>query len=311
MAYDFDVIIAGSYSADLIFSGLKELPRLGIDTVGTGFIMTPGEAYISAVAMHRLGIKVGWAADFGNDEFSQFALKCAREEGLDETLFVLHDRPYRRISAAASYPEDRMFITYYDPDPKVPAVISALIKYSARALFVPGLYIGALLSTGKKLVRLKGMKLVMDGNSSEGEMNGNSKQSKLIRKTIRSVDIFLPNAREAQRLTGVQNLETSASMLGKLCPLVVVKDGANGSIAALDNKTVRMSAITVNPMDTTGAGDNFNAGFLFAYLNGWSIEECLKCGNISGGLATTALGGTFPKITSDDLRRYLDSWQVG
>jgi sugar/nucleoside kinase (ribokinase family) len=128
MSLDYDVLVAGSYSADLIFSGLGEPPQLGKDVVGTNFMMTPGEAFVSAITMHRLGIQVGWAVDFENDNLSQLALYCAREEGLDDSLFVIHDRPYRRISAAASYSDDRLFITYNDPDPSVPAIIPALIK---------------------------------------------------------------------------------------------------------------------------------------------------------------------------------------
>lgn len=305
MAYDFDVIIAGSYSADLIFSGMKGLPQLGLDTLSSDFLMTPGEAYISAVSMHRLGLKVGWAADFGNDNFSQFALKCAREEGLDESLFVHHDQPYRQISAAASYPEDRMFITYYDPDPKTPAVIPAIIKYRARVLFIPGLYTGDLLRVGKKLVSLKGMQLVMDGNSSEGDMIGKSSVSKQIRQAIRSTDIFIPNAREARRLTGEQDLDRAALQLGDVCPLVVIKDGPNGSLACSAGQILHVPAISVNPTDTTGAGDNFDGGFLYAYLDGQPLETCLKWGNITGGLSTTAIGGTYPKITSEIVRSML------
>src|SRR4030042_6321222 len=119
MASMFDVIVVGNYSVDLIFTGMSEFPQLGKDVVSTEFKMTPGEAFISAVSIHRLGIKVGWAADFGNDDFSQFALRCAREEGLNEALFAFHDQPYRRISVAATYPNDRAFITYYDPDPQI------------------------------------------------------------------------------------------------------------------------------------------------------------------------------------------------
>src|SRR4030065_2586287 len=100
MASTYDVIVVGNYSVDMIFTGISESPQLGKDVVSTEFKMSPGEAFIPAVSMHRLGIKVGWAADFGNDDFSRFAIQCAREEGLDEALFVIHDRPYRRISAA-------------------------------------------------------------------------------------------------------------------------------------------------------------------------------------------------------------------
>lgn len=305
MALIFDVIIVGSYSVDLIFSGLGEFPQLGKDVIGTDFQMTPGEAFISAVSMHRLGINVGWAADFGNDDFSRFALNCAREEGLNETLFVMHDRPYRRISVAASYPNDQAFITYYDPDPQVPAAISAVIKSQAKILLIPGLYTGDLLGAGIKLIRTKNMLLVMDGNSSNGDILGNTKQCKSIRNAIKSVDIFLPNAQEARRITGEPNLEVAIRQLGELCPIIVVKDGSNGSYSIKNNELIHEPAISVDPIDTTGAGDNFNAGFLCAWLDGFPLEICQKWGNIVGGLSTTALGGTTRKITREQVGKYL------
>ena len=308
MSLAFDVIVVGSYSVDLIFTGLAELPQLGKDIVGKDFIMTPGEAYISAVSMHRLGLKVGWAADFGNDDFSRFALKCAQEEGLDESLFAIHDRPYRRISVAASFPNDRAFITYYDPDPQVPAAISAILKSNARALFIPGLYFGEFFNVGKKIIRLKKMHLVMDGNSSTGDITGKTRDSIAIRKAIKNVDIFLPNAQEARRLTGEQNLKAAIRQLGELCPIVVIKDGSNGSLAYSNNEIIQVPAISINPIDTTGAGDNFNAGFLHAWLGGQSIETCMKWGNIVGGLSTTTMGGTTRNISPEEVMNYVSNW---
>jgi sugar/nucleoside kinase (ribokinase family) len=310
MVLNFDVIVVGSYSVDLIFSGLGELPQLGKDVVGKDFKMTPGEAFISAVSMDRLGIKVGWAADFGNDDFSRFALKCAKEEGLDQSLFVIHDQPYRRISVAASYPNDRAFITYYDPDPQIPAAVTAIIKSNARILFIPGLYTGEFLGAGYKLIRAKKMQLMMDGNSSSGEITSKTRQSNAIRKAIKSADIFLPNAQEARRLTGEQNLTAAIQQLGELCPLVVIKDGCNGSLAYSNHEIIKVPAISVDPIDTTGAGDNFNAGFLFAWLDDQSIETCLKWGNVVGGLSTTAMGGTIRKITCDEVRDYISNWKA-
>jgi sugar/nucleoside kinase (ribokinase family) len=308
MIFDYDVLVAGSYSIDLIFSGLDELPELGKDVVGTDFMMSPGEAFISAISMHRLGLKVGWAADFGNDVFSQMALNRAREEGLDDSLFIIHERPYRRISAAASYPGDRLFITYYDPEPSIPAIIPALMKNTAQLLFIPGLYTGELLGLGKQLLKSKKMKLVIDGNSSSGDVLGDTKESAAVRRSIKSCDLFLPNAQEARRFTGEQELKRAIFRLSQLCPLVVIKDGDNGSLAWPQGHLIHVPAISVNPVDTTGAGDNFDAGFLCAWLDGKPIETCLKWGNIVGGLSTTAMGGTTKEITRTDVNQYLGNW---
>ncbi len=305
MALDFDVIVVGDYSVDLIFTGLPEAPQLGKDIVGTGFMMTPGEAFIPAVTMHRLGLKVGWAADFGNDDFSQLALKCAREEGLEESLFVHHNHPLRRISVAASFPHERGFITYYDPDPPIPAAMAALVQAQARLVLIPGLYLGSLLAPGKRIIQAKRMTLAMDGNSSEGDLLGNSKDCRAMRKAIQSVDLFMPNAREARRITGKHDVDQAMRSLGELCPEVVVKDGANGAYACIHGLITHASPIPVKPIDTTGAGDCFNAGYIYARLAGKPVETCLKWGNIMGGLSTTQLGGTTRKISVEIVEHFL------
>ena len=308
MNLTFDVIVIGSYTIDIIFSGLQEFPQLGKDILSTDLKITPGEAFISAVCLHRLGLKVGWAADFGNDEFSLRALNCARDEGLKESLFVFHDRSFRRVSMAASFPGDNGFISYYDPDPKIPAALPALTKAHAKVLYIPGLYYGPLLNTGLKLARMKQMKLVMDGNSSAGDIHGNSRESRAIRKALRSMDVFLPNARETRRLTGEQNLETAIQHLGDLCPCVVVKDGSNGSIAYTQKNLFEAPGIPVSSIDTVGAGDNFNAGFLRAWMDNQPMQTCLQWGNITGGLSTTELGGTTFKITEELVRQALSKY---
>jgi sugar/nucleoside kinase (ribokinase family) len=307
MALLFDVIVVGSYSVDLIFSGMPEFLQLGKDVVGSDFKMTPGEAFIPAVAMHRLGLKVGWATDFGNDEFSQFALKNAREEGLDESLFVFHNRPYRRISVSASFPEDNAYLTYYDPDPQLPAAIPALGKSQAKVVFIPGLYYGSFLGIGINLIRIKKMKLVMDGNSSSGTILGSSHESIAIRNAIKYADVFLPNAKEARRLTGADDLEQALYKLAELCPQVVIKDGSKGTIAYFNKNLIRMPGISIKSVDTTGAGDNFNAGFLYAWLNHYPTDTCLQWGNITGGLSTMEMGGTTRKISIEEVKKVLTS----
>jgi sugar/nucleoside kinase (ribokinase family) len=72
---------------------------------------------------------------------------------------------------------------------------------------------------------------------------------------------------------------------------VVVKRGALGAVAIDHGKRHEQRPITVQPIDAVGAGDSFNAGFLHAYLRGWSIEKCLRMGNLTGAYSTTRIGG--------------------
>src|SRR5689334_21512110 len=100
MSHDYDVLLPDGYFLDLIFTGLPDLPHLGADLFGTGFDMVPGAVFYTALALHRLGLRTGWACDFGDDFCSQRVIEAARQEGMDETLFRQHARPLRRISVS-------------------------------------------------------------------------------------------------------------------------------------------------------------------------------------------------------------------
>jgi sugar/nucleoside kinase (ribokinase family) len=299
----YDVLVVGNYTIDLIFSGLTCLPPLGGEVIASGFAMVPGESFIPAVGMHRLGLKVGWAGDFGNDELSRMALQAVRAEGLDERLFGLHDRPLRRTSASISMTRERSFVTYYDPDPTIPAAVKALATTSARIIYVPGLYYGPFLQAGVAMARARGMGMVMDCNLGPTE----SPDPSAVHRALRSVDIIMPNAREARLLTGKDDLAEAAHDLVGLTPLVVIKDGANGAYAIERRESILLHApaLDLTPVDTTGAGDMFNAGFIKAWLAGKPLMECLRWGNATGGLSTLAAGGAGRVIREEDVLKVL------
>jgi hypothetical protein len=294
---DYDVLVVGDYCLDLILTGLPSLPELGKEIVATGCEQTPGGAYNAAVAMHRLGLRVAWAADFGSDPYSQLVLEHVRAEGLDESHFVHHPRPLRNLTVAASFPADRAFLAYYDPPPAIPAALRALASVRARVLHVPGLYSGPLLDAARLMVRARRMQIVMDGNSYEGARMSSPR----VRRALRAVDVLMPNASEAHRLTGEADILRALHVLAALTPCVVIKDGAGGAYACEAGETAYAPALPVQPLDTTGAGDTFDAGFVAARLEGKPLTECLQWGNIVGGLSTLGAGGTGRVVTRQDI----------
>ncbi len=163
MSRSYDVIVVGDYCLDLIFTGMPKFPELGIEVIGSGFEMVPGGTYNPAICMHRLGLKVGWAGDFGNDDFSRMILERAKIEGMDSSLFIHHARPMRRITVVASYPEDRAFLAYYDADPAIAAGVKALASASARAVYIPGVYYGTPFDAGLVLIRRQASNPFMPG----------------------------------------------------------------------------------------------------------------------------------------------------
>jgi sugar/nucleoside kinase (ribokinase family) len=286
MPVQYDVLVVGDASLDFIFTDLPHLPRLGEDTLARSFQMVPGESYNTTVALHRLGVKTAWAANFGNDPLSKIILDHCEKEGLDHTFFVHHPKSFLRVSVSASIPGERGFLSYYDPEPAIPAAIPALPKINAKYLFIPGFLYGTLLEAALPVVKLKKMKIIMDGNTSEPI----TLNQKAVQRALRAIEVFTPNERELLRLAETDNLEEALHRTAAFCPLVVVKAGADGSYAMFENTIYHQPAIKVKVVDTTGAGDCFDAGFIKAWLDGKPIEECLLWGNIVGGLSTQGHG---------------------
>jgi sugar/nucleoside kinase (ribokinase family) len=106
------------------------------------------------------------------------------------------------------------------------------------------------------------------------------------------VDVFLPNEREALRLTRAANLDAAVEQLASRVPVLAVKMGAQGALARRGKEQFRCPAAKVTPVDPVGAGDSFDAGFLYQYVKGADLRTCLQYGNLAGALSTTMAGGT-------------------
>jgi Sugar kinases, ribokinase family len=116
----FDVLLDGGYFSDLVFTGLPEFPRLGHEIYSREFDLVPGGAYNTAIAMHRLRLKVAWPCCFGSDPFSQFVRGSAVREGLDASFFEKSMQPSLRITVAFSFDHERAFLSYSDPVQPLP-----------------------------------------------------------------------------------------------------------------------------------------------------------------------------------------------
>jgi sugar/nucleoside kinase (ribokinase family) len=120
-----------------------------------------------------------------------------------------------------------------------------------------------------------------------------------LRALLRETDVFLPNAAEAMRIAGVDDAEAAARAIVAFGPRVVaVKLGGDGALAVTARgELARGPALPVVPVDTTGAGDSFDAGFLAAWLAGRPLAACLALGIACGSLSTLGVGGTAAQPT--------------
>ena len=300
MTFTCDALVLGEYFCDLIFTGLPEPPRLGADLFSRSFEMAPGgSGYILTTALHRLGVQARWMAHFGNDLFSQFVLREAQREGLDSSLFQVYDQPLRSLSASFSFTHDRGFISYWDPFPACHPE-SAIAAQRPRWVVNPPFDCSTESRALIEFIHQHGGRAFVDCQYVTTTLDEPG-----LADTLRLVDVFAPNQSEACQLTGEEEPADAAARLAQFCPLVVVKAGAQGAYAHAGEQAWHAPALPVEVVDTTGAGDAFDAGFLAGLLWGEPIETCLRCGNICGGLSTTQPGGASATPTLEELTRYL------
>jgi sugar/nucleoside kinase (ribokinase family) len=290
---ELDVSIAGEINLDLILYGLpQELPTER-ELLGTGFSMTLGSS--SAILAHNLaalGSRVGFIGKIGDDPFGQLALERLAKSGADITRVVRTQKTASGVSIILPHERERHILTYA-------GTISELgfedldLEYlaSARHFHMSSLFLHrALLERIPELFQYmkgRGLSTSLDTND-----DPNDRWDGVLSETLPYVDILFPNEREMQKIAGVNHLEEAIATMAKRVPTLVVKLGAKGAVAVRAPERLAAPSVRVKVVDTIGAGDSFNAGFLHEYVKGASLRKCLEYGNLAGAFSTTASGGT-------------------
>lgn len=290
----FDLTLAGEVNLDLILYGLQEDIPLDREILASDFVMTLGSS--SAILAHNislLGMRVGFTTCVGSDELGKIALDRLTESGVDlshvarasgdtktgVTILLHHGGPRRILT----YPGVMFEMSRDDLDLDY---LSSSRHFHLSSLFLQrGLHSG-LPALFRELKR-RGLTISLDTNDDpEDKWNG------VLDELLPYIDILLPNEDEVRRIARRETVEEAFDVLSATIPLIVVKRGSKGALVQHGKKRVEVESKAVTPLDTIGAGDSFNAGFLAAWLDGADIETCAVAGNITGALSTQRPGGT-------------------
>jgi sugar/nucleoside kinase (ribokinase family) len=304
---EYDVIVLGDYFFDLIFSGLAAFPTLGREQVSRELVTTGGAAYITVRALHRLGARVGWRGHFGSDEYSRAVYALAAGEGIDMRLARVVDEPYRRVTAALPFEGERAFATYGDPDPDDLQTfwLEALRNNRYRHVHLCGAVPQDQLAPLAAAAHAQGATISMDCQD-VALLYGECEWQQI----VGLVDVFMPNAREAKLIAQTDDLDAALRQLAEWGHWVVVKEGANGAWVGGEGVSyAHVAGIQAGEIvDTTGAGDCFNAGFLYGYVcEDAPPERCALYGNICGGLSVTGEGGATKAPDLAELQKWVSS----
>jgi len=299
---DYDILIPGKYFCDIIFTGLPDFPKLGTEIYSKQVNIVPGGgALISVIALRRLGMNVGWISRFGTDFFSQYVQHYLETERVDMSLVMQLPEPMQRVTVSLSYPEDRAFISYADPSPSnVDLAFEALDKATFRHLHFTSLVVDDRMLGLLEMCHTRGITVSMDCQHRDETLS-----MPLVRDILSHVDVFMPNAIEALRITQMGTIDEAIRALTPLVPLTVIKRGEDGALASKGDDVCHSPALPSTVIDTTGAGDVFNAGFLAAFVQGKALAECLQWGNFCGGMSVRGQGGLSTAPNAEQLQAWL------
>jgi len=301
----YDILVAGEINPDLILSG-NVTPEFGqVEKLVDSAVLTVGSSSaIFACEAARLGLKVAFVSVSGDDIFGRFMLDEMNSRGVDTSAVFVRPGGGTGLSVILNRGADRAILTYPGLIPALTAteVTNDLLRRS-RHLHIASYFLQTALQPGLPDLFARahalGLTTSLDTNwDPSGEWRG-------FDELLCRVDVFLPNENEALALTGTKEIESAIQRLGESCKVVAIKLGADGAIARRGGETARAPAIPVEVVDTVGAGDTFDAGFLFGWLNGWSLEKTLSLAVVCGSLSARAAGGTSAQPTLDEAMKYV------
>lgn len=290
----FDVIVVGELNVDLILNSIDSFPEMGKEKIAKDMTLTLGSSSaIFASNLSALGAKVTFVGKIGDDVFGSLVRESLQSKKVNTDFLITSEKLSTGATIVLNYSEDRAMVTYPGAmeDLTIDDINEEVIKSAKHLHFSsyflqPGIQSGLL--TLFKMARENGLTTSLDI-----QWDPNEKWNFNYKEVLPFVDVFLPNEQEALLLTGENNLDNAITKLTNFGKNVIVKLGSKGSIVANNGKsTLKKSYFNKNVIDAIGAGDSFNAGFIFKFINGNNIEECQRFGNLTGAINTTAAGGT-------------------
>ena len=301
------VLVIGELNVDLILSGRGDLPAFGIEIIVQDFAMTLGSASaICASGLARLGRPVSFAGKVGQDPWGDYCLRVLREAGVTLDAVVSDPRAKTGVTVSITAPHDRALVTY--PGAMATFMAGDLpddLFRSPGHLHVSSFFLQSGMRsswcTVFELARASGWTISLD----PGCDPANAWDPDLV-ALLPFVDVLLPNEVELQALTGEPDPGEAIRRLANGHTLTIAKLGARGAMALVDGQPVLVAPPPMTPVDTTGAGDSFNAGFLHAWLDGQPVRAALRSGVACGALSTQGLGGVAAQPTAAALARCLE-----
>jgi len=305
----FDVLAAGDLNVDLIMTGLSSLPVAGRELLADSYTLAMGgSTAICSAGLSRLGLKTAFIGKIGDDFYGRLCADFMSDCGVDISNLITDPSLQTGItvSMTARNSSDRALTTYLGAiDALCADDVSDELLSSVRHIHVGSFFLQNKLRKGLAGLFTRAQKSGATTSLDAGWDDSERWNDGLL-EVLKNTDIFFPNELEALAITGAQDVFSAATKLAGLCRICAVKSGNKGAVVSSGGATHLFPTYdSILPVDTTGAGDSFNAGFIYGIINGLSLEESAKMGNACGSICITRLGGASACASLDEARRLI------
>jgi sugar/nucleoside kinase (ribokinase family) len=308
------VYIIGELNPDVIMAGPDVKPEPNKEKLIARLETTLGSSSaITACVLARLGVDVRFVSLVGDDEYGRFCVDMLRRFDVDVRHVQVTEREKTGVTFSLSTPSDRSLLTYMGT---IPLVEPALIPVDEIVREAGHVHFGSFFLQERmkrhwhdlfRRMREAGITTSFDVGYDPHERWDRDVIAPLLAHT----DYFLPSETEAAHIFGTDNPAQLAKALPTERGIVAMKRGKDGaSLIAPDGRLLHTPAYRVVPVDTTGAGDSFNAGFLYASLEGLDLAERLRFACACGALATQRIGGVQGAPTLAEVRAFMAAQDV-
>jgi sugar/nucleoside kinase (ribokinase family) len=302
------ILVIGELNVDIVATGLRRLPEMGAEILAQDCELTLGSASaIFAAGVAKLGHYVTFVSQVGRDHFGDFCITSLKQSGVSTRHVLRKSNEKTGVTLALSGNRDRALVTYSGAVAtlKSDRLNDALMKrHDHLHLTSYYLQMGLQPSFVEILRRAKALGLTTS-------LDPNSDPSDTWKSEIDAVfeytDVLFVNEREAMKLIRASTPKAALKALGAKVRCAVVKRGARGATAIQNKGLFTHPGFRVKAVDTTGAGDSFDAGFVSAFLRNAPLTECLQIGNACGALSALRVGGTAGQPTQRELHEFLRS----
>jgi sugar/nucleoside kinase (ribokinase family) len=304
-----DVLAVGDLNPDLLVTG-DVTPRFGQAEQDVGAHLTlGGSAGIFAAGAAQLGLRTASAATIGDDDLGRATRAMLVARDVEVSLVAVDPGRPTGLSINLQRDDDRAILTDRGAIPALDvAAAVAAVQRGVRHVHIASLFlIPALAAEGGALVAAaKGV-----GATVSVDTNFDPAGEFAAPEWLREADVLMPNETEALALAASQGalaagedaLLAAARDLAARGALVVVKRGARGAVAVRGDEVVEVPAPAATGPDSVGAGDSFDAGLVWALLDGRPLGEALGMACACGALSLRAAGGVEGQATLDEALR--------